>query len=136
MKMKITVMGVEYEVEVEVLDDAGYPVKNPAVPQISPMAVSPHPTSSAQVTPASTASAINPAGSRSSANGILAPVSGTIISVNCKAGDSVKRGDVLITLEAMKMETNVASDREATIKSVHVKAGDNIREGQSLIEFA
>jgi biotin carboxyl carrier protein len=66
---------------------------------------------------------------------IKAPLPGTVISVLVKQGDTVKTGQKVLTYEAMKMENNIASDREGTIKTVKVKPGDTILEGDVLMEI-
>ncbi|MFH1194941.1 MAG: biotin/lipoyl-containing protein [bacterium] len=66
---------------------------------------------------------------------IKSPLPGVILSINVKEGDSVKVGDRLLLLEAMKMENNVNSDKEGKILSIKVKAGDSVLEGDLLIEI-
>ena len=66
---------------------------------------------------------------------IKAPLPGTIISVLVKEGDVVKNGTKLLVWEAMKMENNLAADRDGTIKKIKVKPGDTILEGDVLIEI-
>jgi biotin carboxyl carrier protein len=58
-----------------------------------------------------------------------------ILNVHVKEGDSVKIGTKLITLEAMKMENNINSDKEGVIKAIKVKQGDSVLEGDILIEI-
>jgi len=64
-----------------------------------------------------------------------APMPGTVGSVAAKAGAKVKRGDLLLTIEAMKMETGLNAERDAVIKEVHVTPGDQIDAKDLLIEF-
>lgn len=66
---------------------------------------------------------------------IKSPLPGTILDVLIKEGDSVKVGQKLILLEAMKMENIINADKEGIIKSVKVKKGDNVLEGEILIEI-
>jgi glutaconyl-CoA/methylmalonyl-CoA decarboxylase subunit gamma len=66
---------------------------------------------------------------------IKTPLPGVILNVHVKEGDSVKIGAKLITLEAMKMENNINSDKEGVIKSIKVKQGDSVLEGDILIEI-
>ncbi len=64
-----------------------------------------------------------------------APMPGTIASVNVKAGDRVSTGSVLLTIEAMKMETAIHADRDGTVAAVHVQPGTSIDAKDLLIEF-
>jgi len=68
-------------------------------------------------------------------NSIKAPMPGLIIDLKIKAGDTVKEGDPLLILEAMKMENILKSPGEGVIKNLKVKKGDNVEKGQVLIEF-
>lgn len=64
---------------------------------------------------------------------LRSPLPGTILEVNCKAGDSVKKGQKLIVLEAMKMENAINADRDGVVKEVKVNTGDVVLEGADLI---
>ncbi len=66
---------------------------------------------------------------------IKAPLPGTILELKVSAGDSVKVGDTLLIMEAMKMENNIKADREGKIESIKVNAGDSVLEGDVLIEI-
>ena len=65
---------------------------------------------------------------------IKSPLPGTILDVYVKVGDTVRTGDKLITLEAMKMENNINSDKSGKVVSVNVKKSDSVMEGDILIE--
>jgi biotin carboxyl carrier protein len=60
---------------------------------------------------------------------------GTIFRINVKVGDKVKLGDVLLILEAMKMENNIMSEKAGTVKSILVKEGAAVMQDAPLIEF-
>ncbi|MCU0815490.1 MAG: pyruvate carboxylase [Cypionkella sp.] len=66
---------------------------------------------------------------------IGAPMPGSVASVAVSAGQKVRAGDLLLTIEAMKMETGLHADREATVKAVHVHAGSQIEAKDLLIEL-
>lgn len=66
---------------------------------------------------------------------IKAPMPGLIIDLKVNAGDSVKQGDPLLILEAMKMENIIKSPGDAVVKSVKIKKGDSVEKNQVLIEF-
>lgn len=66
---------------------------------------------------------------------VKAPLPGVILELRVKQGDSVKAGDVLMVMEAMKMENNISSPMDGTVTSLKVAKGDNVLEGDSLIEI-
>jgi biotin carboxyl carrier protein len=68
-------------------------------------------------------------------NHIKAPMPGLIIDLKVKAGDTIKAGDALLILEAMKMENILKSPGDGIVKSVKVKKGDTVEKSQVLVEF-
>ena len=64
-----------------------------------------------------------------------APMAGTILSINVKVGDAVKAGDILIILEAMKMENEIVSPVAGHISAIHVEANQAVDSGQLLISL-
>jgi biotin carboxyl carrier protein len=72
---------------------------------------------------------------KAGAGQIKAPLPGTILEMKVKEGDSVKTGDTVLIMEAMKMENNIKADREGTIASVKVANGDSVMEGDVLVEI-
>lgn len=68
-------------------------------------------------------------------NSVRAPMPGLIIGLKVKDGDSVKTGDTLLILEAMKMENIIKAPGDATVKSVKVGMGEGVEKNQVLIEF-
>ena len=69
------------------------------------------------------------------ANHIGAPMPGVVASVGVKEGQKIKAGDLLLTIEAMKMETGLHAERDATVKAVHVQAGGQIDAKDLLVEL-
>jgi methylmalonyl-CoA carboxyltransferase small subunit len=63
------------------------------------------------------------------------PVSGIVASVTAQPGQTLQVGDVLLMLEAMKMETQVTAHVSGKVKAINVKAGDSVQSGQVLVEF-
>ena len=108
-KYRVTVNGTVYEVELEELTNA------PAAPAAAP-------------TPAP-APAPAPAGGEQ----VTSPMPGTILSVNVAAGDSVKRGQVLMILEAMKMEIEVSAPVDGTVKAVAATVGTAVNTDDLLV---
>ncbi|MBQ4127730.1 MAG: biotin/lipoyl-binding protein [Alistipes sp.] len=70
------------------------------------------------------------------ANSIVAPLPGSVVSINVKAGDAVKAGQQLAIIEAMKMENEILAPADGTVKAVHVSAGQAVQQGDALIELA
>jgi len=130
MKLLITVQGIQYEVDVEVIDDS------PKKPTIEPPSASPSVHRNLPATPAP-ASSDRPAARRAPATGdsknITSPLAGNVFKVEVKPGQAVKANDVLLILEAMKMETPIKSPGDAVIKSVLVSQGDAVAAGQNII---
>ena len=67
---------------------------------------------------------------------VNAPLPGSIFKMKVKVGDTVKEGDCLLVMEAMKMENNVLAEKGGVVKSVAVKEGDTVLQGDLLIEIA
>ena len=113
-KYNITVNGTTYEVVVEEADATGAsaPVYTPA-PVAAPAATS---TAAPKAAPAA------PAG----ANSVVAPMPGNILEVKVSAGQSVKKGDVICVLEAMKMENDIPAPCDGVIASVNVQKGASV----------
>ena len=91
-------------------------------------------TAAAPAAPAAAAPAAAPAAGP--AESVPAPLAGNIWKVEVSAGQAVQEGDVLVILEAMKMETEVRAARAGTVSSVDVKEGDTVQVGDSLITLA
>ncbi len=66
---------------------------------------------------------------------IIAPIPGSIIEIFVKPGDLVKKGQVLLVMEAMKMENKIQSDKDGIVDSVQVTVGSNVLQGDILIEL-
>ena len=66
---------------------------------------------------------------------IYAPMPARVIRVNCKAGERVRRGDILIVLEAMKMENEIPSPNDGTILEVRVEEGKNVSQDDIMVIF-
>ena len=61
---------------------------------------------------------------------------GKILAVKANVGDSVKKGQVILILEAMKMENNITAEADGTVSGICVSAGDSVMEGTTLITIA
>ncbi len=81
------------------------------------------------------AGAAGGAGGAPAAGNLCAAMPGTVMTVKCKVGDAVKPGDVLLTLETMKMENPLKSNREGKVKEIKVAPGKFVNVGDTLIVF-
>lgn len=120
----VTVNGKEYSVKNASPDAPAF--QAPAAPAATPQA--PAPSAASNQAPAAQASGESKA--------VNAPLPGVIISVNVKEGDTVKAGDTLAVLEAMKMENSIEAEFPGTVTKVHVKPGDSVLEGVAIVSIA
>lgn len=113
----VTVNGKTYQVELPGRTPAPKPVIRPAggvaaAPVAAPAAAAP-----------------------ASDTTVVAPLPGTITKVVAKAGQKVKKGDVLVVMEAMKMANDIVAEANGTVKAVSVSEGQSVNQGDVLIEF-
>lgn len=132
MKYKVTLNGKTYEVEVE---------KGKAILLDEYEALAPAPVQSVAAAPAAPASptaAPAPAAPVNLATGetIAAPMPGNILRVDVKQGDTVKEGQILVILEAMKMENEIVSPKDGTVAQVVTSKGAVVDTGSPLIIIA
>lgn len=118
----VSVNGTEYTVEHE-----GIKARKKVVSKVASVINAP--------APAEASAAVRAAAPKPSTGGvdIKSPLPGTILDVMVREGETVKSGQRLILLEAMKMENNIDADRDGVIKTIHVRKGDSVLEGGVLI---
>lgn len=126
---KVSVNGKPFEVEIKHSVKVTSALKRtPVVEHVAP-SVATSPVEAAPVSsPKPAAAAVEPAGTK-----ITAPLPGTITEVNVAVGDSVRQGDTVVVLEAMKMQNSIEADTAGTIKAVNVSKGDTVMEGTVLV---
>ncbi len=117
---QVTVNGKQFEVELPA------PVKAPTrVKRVEPApAAAPAPAPER---------AKKPKAAAGSGTKVLAPLPGTITEMKVAVGDSVRKGDTVVILEAMKMQNNIEAECDGTITSVLVSRGDTVMEGSALV---
>ena len=115
----ITVNGNVYDVTVEEGTGNGAPAAKAAAPKAAPKAA---------------AKAAAPAGAQGAVK-VNAPMPGKILKVNVNAGAAVKKGDVLLVLEAMKMENEICAPQDGTVATVECAAGDSVESGKVLVSM-
>jgi methylmalonyl-CoA carboxyltransferase small subunit len=132
LKLQITIDGKQYEVEVEIAEDDTQPRMYPAyVPPQSSTA------EGAPLAPAAGPSPL-PAGTEEVADEskvCRSPVAGVVVRCNAQVGQQIQPNDLLLVVEAMKMETNVTAPVAGKVKYIRVKPGDGVQVGQVLVEF-
>ncbi len=125
-KYRVTVNGQSYDVGVEEIGAGSAPVAPvaAAAPVAAPKAAAPV-AASAPMAP-----------SAASAGSIKAPMPGTILGVKVSNGQAVKRGDVLLVLEAMKMENEICAPADGTVSQIRVQTGTTVNTGDPMIDLA
>lgn len=116
-KVTVEVNGVAYSVELEEEPQAAAAPVRPAV------------------TPRPAAKAAAPAQPTATKKSEKSPLPGIIVAIKVKPGDTVKKGDTLIILEAMKMENNIPATTAGVIKEVCVNTGDSVLDGADLVTY-
>ena len=132
MRHKITLNGKTYEVEVErgsaiLLDE--YEAAAPAAPVAAPAAP-------AAPAPAAPAAAPAPAAPAGAGEAVTAPLPGTLVAVKVAVGQTVKAGDLLCVLEAMKMENEILAPRDGTVTALSAAKGAAVQAGDPLVVLA
>ena len=115
--VRVEVNGTPYTVELEKQNK----------PKIKPV------VRTASTTTAAAPAAVTRPASVGSKSGIKSPLPGVILEIKVKEGDTVKRGQTLLVLEAMKMENDIKADRDGKVTAIKVSKGESILEGTDLI---
>lgn len=127
MKYKVTLNNRVYEVEVEMgqamlIDEYDAAAPAPAAPAV--------------VSAASAAPAAAPAAALASGEVVKSPMPGNILKINVAPGQKVEEGDVLIVLEAMKMENEIVATKSGTVAQIAVSKGAVVETGAPLVVIA
>jgi len=130
VKLHITIDEKTFEVDVEAIEPE---VATPMVRGIglgsAPVSVPAAPAAATAVPPAGDGKPVD------EAKVCRSPVSGIVIKLAAQVGQRIQTGDVLMVLEAMKMETNITAPGSGKISAIPVDAGDSVQSGQVLVEF-
>ena len=130
MKLRLTVDGKIYEVEVEITEQDRRQ-RGLAQPAVSSSVAAPI----ADSVPAVVSPRLTGAGPLDESKLFRSPISGVVMRVPTQVGQSVKENDVLMVVEAMKMETVLASPSDGKISQIHAGVGDAVQVKQVLVEF-
>lgn len=122
----VEVNGIEYHVDIPNIEDLEIPIisRPPKAPKRSEVALTSAPVSESGMPTPSVGT------SRSTIN---APMPGAVFKILVSEGGKVKAGDVVVVIEAMKMENQIRSTIEGIVSTVHVKEGENVQEGALLV---
>ncbi|MBN2241342.1 MAG: DUF2118 domain-containing protein [Acidobacteria bacterium] len=121
-RMRITIAGQVYDVTAELLDDNAGHVQAAAVPQPALQMPAPrHDTAPPQP--------------GSEGGQVLCPLSGIVVSIHVEQGQQVHKGDILVTIEAMKMNTPVWAPQDGVVASIHTETGVRVEEGAVLVKL-
>jgi methylmalonyl-CoA carboxyltransferase small subunit len=128
LKLKIGIDGNEYVVDVEVLEDDS----------VGPVYLAPHgqPTTVQPVTVPGPGAEAPPVEENVEESKVCrSPVAGVVVKLNAHPGQTLQTNDLMMVLEAMKMETNITAPVAGKIKKINVAHGDGVKVNQILVEF-
>lgn len=127
---KVNVNGIPFEIEMQKPINAAKHPALAATKRTAPAAAAP----AAPVQPVEKPRPAAPAAPAAGAgNAVKAPLPGTINAINVKVGDTIAVGDVVVVLEAMKMQNNIESEYAGTVTAINVTQGDSVMEGTVLL---
>lgn len=134
MKYVVTVNGERYEVEVERVDGKSSSLSRKQMERGVKTRVETEPAVSAA--PVSAPAAAAPAASNAGGgSAVISPMPGVILDIKVKEGDSISEGQVVVILEAMKMENEIVSEFTGTVSAIRVKKGDTVDTDAVLVEI-
>ena len=132
-KFNIKVNGISYEVEIEEVKEGAPQAAAPQVTKVTPKVAAPKVAAPKVESPKAKAKEKEAIAAGAGEHSIDAPMPGKIVKVVVEEGQSVKAGDVLLVLEAMKMQNEITADADGTVKAVNVEAGPNVKVKESLV---
>lgn len=138
---KYTINGNPYKVVIGDIEDdiahvevngTSYEVKMEKEKKAAPKPVV-KPVAKPAAAPAAAAPVNKPAAPAAGKSGVKSPLPGVILDIKVNVGDTVKKGQLLLILEAMKMENNINADRDGKVTAINVNKGDSVLEGTDLV---
>lgn len=137
---KYKINGNVYKVAIEDIEDniahvevngTPYKVEMEKAPKVAVKPVARPVATSAPAAPATPV--VKPVAASTGKSGVKSPLPGVILDIKVNVGDTVKKGQVIIILEAMKMENNINADKDGKITAINVNKGDSVLEGTDLV---
>lgn len=144
-KQNLVVNGKKYEVEIGdttgstvqvMVDGVSFSVEVPetiALPQVPVKTDRPAPVSQPVAAPAPRVAA--PVVASGSGNEVIAPLPGTVLEIHVKAGEKVTKGQVVVSLEAMKMRNAIRSHKDGSVSSISVSVGQKVKFNEVLVQI-
>lgn len=138
---KYKINGNEYKVAIGDIEDnivqvevngTSYIVEMEKKPKEAPVRPVVRPAAAPAAAPAAPAPA-RPAAASGGKSGVKSPLPGVILDIKVNVGDTVKKGQLVVILEAMKMENSINADRDGKITAINVSKGDSVLEGTDLV---
>ena len=133
---KVNVNGIPFEVELQKpINAAKHPTMTAPKVQ-APQPAAAQPASAAPAAPAAQAETPAAAPAAGAGQAVKAPLPGTITDIRVQVGQQVSAGDIVLVLEAMKMQNNIEAEASGKISAIMVKQGDSVMEGTVLLTIA
>ncbi len=132
-KFKFKINGSEYEVSVNEVESNVAEIEVNGTPFT--VEIEKQEKSNLTIKPAGKVTSIKTPARSVVANAIKAPLPGSILKIMVTTGQKVKRGDVLLIMESMKMENNILAEHDGLIRNIHVQAGQSVMQDDILIDF-
>jgi biotin carboxyl carrier protein len=134
-KLLVTVNGVRFDVEVEIIEDDEFNQMDPSYLQSIARQSRPATPTTLQQPVRTPSSKSKVPQQDASGKSFYAPINGVIIEIPISVGQKINAGEVLFVVEAMKMKTNISANGAGVIKQIHCKVQDTIEAGQELVTF-
>jgi len=130
---KVNVNGIPFEIEMQKPINAAKHPELAATRRYNNVAAVPVEPAEPVAKPAAPAKPAPQPAAAASGSALRAPLPGTITTINVKVGDQVNVGDVVVVLEAMKMQNNIEAEQAGTVTAISVNPGDSVMEGAVLL---
>ena len=131
---KVAIGEIEDNIAHVEVNGTTYKVEMEKAPKAASQSIKPIVRPAATAAPASPATpVVKPAAASTGKSGVKSPLPGVILDIKVNVGDTVKKGQVIIILEAMKMENNINADKDGKIAAINVNKGDSVLEGTDLV---
>ena len=128
---KVAIGDIEDNIAHVEVNGTPYKVEMEKAPKVVVKTVARPAATSAPAAPATPV--VKPAAASTGKSGVKSPLPGVILDIKVNVGDTVKKGQVIIILEAMKMENNINADKDGKITAINVNKGDSVLEGTDLV---